>query len=896
MFAVWFAGAFEDRVGGGVDAERPPRRAARARRQRRLLLLALSRRVEKNGCSRPAFGRTGQSSLEAPGSGVPRMDHFPSRRGASRSGAHRVGAGPESTLPNARCTVVGLSSSGGRGAYLDTLFTVHAVLAGIFACAAIHYGIHWWLSRHERVFLVFAVQCALYTVFCLAISAFFRARTIPDAQTTLDRFVSLGVVIHVVLLQLYVDLGGRRDRAFRVLVSGVLGFLAVLNLWVPVRGTVLELRTMPLPWGGTGLLTIRTPPGPLLAVQYLFVLAIQVYGFLVARAIWKRDRTGAILVSVGATAILAAASIGFLVDFANVRLPYTGALSHAINVLCLAFFLSREYAARGVRIAATERQFEAAFEHGPIGKALLAPDGRFLRVNRALCRVLGWTAAELGGRRLGDVTHPDDVVPDAELRRLIESPLHTLEKRLVRKDGEPVWVLLAVSVVPDDHGRPVQIVVQVQDVTELRAHRERLEELVATRTRELSDAKDEADRANQAKGQFLAHVSHEIRSPLHVMLLYVQLLELDATLGESQQKQIGIVRSSGNHLLMLLNDLLDMAKMEARRPELVEARFELLATLEEVERMFAGEAASKGIEVAIEYAPELPPEILGDGGKVMRILVNLAGNAVKFTERGSIRFKASARAGEGGALVVEIVVADTGIGIAADDAARIFQPFEQLDAGKRAGGTGLGLAISLEHARLMGGDVTVESTPGVGSAFTFTFAAKSVGQAASLRAAAPTALVPADATSRKVLIVDDLAVNRDVLSTLLSARRFETRAAADGPAAISMHADWHPDLMLIDLRMPGMGGLEVIRRLRAAASRAAIGALSASAAAEDERQALALGADFFLAKPFEDSELMDRIARALATKAPDDPATPGEAASPPPAGTSPRAALAREPS
>ena len=416
-----------------------------------------------------------------------------------------------------------------------------------------------------------------------------------------------------------------------------------------------------------------------------------------------------------------------------------------INVLCVAFFLSREYAARGARVAATGRQFEAAFEHGPIGKALLALDGRFLRVNRALCRVLGWTAAELGARRLRDVTHPDDL-DEVEFRRLREVPAYTVEKRLLRKDGEPVWALLGLSVVPDDHGRPLRVVAQMHDMTELRAHRERLEELVATRTRELSAAKDEAERANQAKSQFLAHMSHEIRNPLHIILGYAQLLERDPTLGEAQQKKAGIVRSSGNHLLTLMNDVLEMAKIEARHPELAEAAFDPWATLDEVQRMFAGEAASKGIELTIACAPELPRAILGDGAKVKQILINLAGNALKFTERGGIRFKASASASADGATLVKVVVADTGIGIAAQDTARIFQPFEQLDAGKRAGGTGLGLAISLGHARLMGGDLTVESAPGVGSTFTFTFTAKSVGLAASPAAREPIAHVAAGAT------------------------------------------------------------------------------------------------------------------------------------------------------
>ena len=281
-------------------------------------------------------------------------------------------------------------------------------------------------------------------------------------------------------------------------------------------------------------------------------------------------------------------------------------MPHAINVLCLSFFLAREYSARGARVAATERQFEAAFEHGPIGKALLALDGQFLRVNRALCRVLGWTAEELAARRLRDVTHPDDLGSDeVEFRRLLHVPAYTVEKRLLRKDGEPVWALLAVSVVPDGRGRPVRVVAQMHDMTELRGHRERLQELIETRTRELSDAKDEAERANRAKSEFLAHMSHEMRNPLHLILGYAQLLERDPALGRAQQKQIGIVRSSGKHLLTLMNDLLDMAKIEARRPELVEGSFDLWATLDEVERMFAGEAASKGIELTIECAPEL---------------------------------------------------------------------------------------------------------------------------------------------------------------------------------------------------------------------------------------------------------------------------------------------------
>ena len=323
--------------------------------------------------------------------------------------------------------------------------SINAWLSGFFACLALHYAVHWWLSRHERVFLVFSIQCAMYTVFCLMIGSFFRATTVPDAQATLDHFVTIGVMIHVVLLQVYAEIGGRRDRAFRTLVMGALTVLALLNLWVPVRGTVLELRTMPLPWGGTGLLAIRTPPGAPLAVQYFLVQAIQLYGFFVVRGIWKRDRTGAVLVAVGAAAIMAGVTVGILVDFAKVRAPYLGAWPHVINVLCVAFFLSREYAARGARAAATERQFEAAFEHSPIGKALVATDGRLLRVNRAFCQILGATPEEICGRRLNDILRDaDEGSTETESPRLLGGEVRSCaaERYLLRKEGDPVWALL----------------------------------------------------------------------------------------------------------------------------------------------------------------------------------------------------------------------------------------------------------------------------------------------------------------------------------------------------------------------------------------------------------------------------------------------------------------------
>jgi len=745
---------------------------------------------------------------------------------------------------------------------VDALTSMNAGLAGFFAFAAIHSAIFWWLSRKERVLLVFSVQCAVYAVFSILITSYFRATTIPEMQAASGRNVSLGMIAHVLVLQFYRELGDRRDRAFPALVTGVLGFLALLNLWAPVRGIIVGLTAMHLPGGGTGWAPVRPAPGASLVLMYLAESAVQVYGFFVARVIWKRDRIGAVLVAVGSAAALGGVLVAVLIDFAKLRAPYLGASPHAVFVVFVALFLAREYSARGARLIATEKQFEAAFEHGPTGKALLESDGRFIKVNRALCRLLGWTAEELCARRLADITHKDDGASDqAEFRPLLEVPAYKTEKRLLRKDGEPVWGLLSVARLPDDHQQAVRIMIQVHDMTELRAHRERLEELVATRTNELRVAKDEAEHANQAKSRFLAHMSHETRNPLHVILMSTQMLQDDPSVGEAHRKAIQIVDRSGRQLLALINEVLEMSKLQAREPQLIEEPFDPWATLDEVAGMFAAEAESRAIEIGIECGPELPRSLLGDGAKVRQILINLARNALKFTTRGSIRFKASSDIRADGAILVKIAAADTGIGIASEDLVRMFQPFEQLDAGKRAGGSGLGLAISRGYARRMGGDLTVESGPDVGSTFTLTFVAKPVRPEAAPDVRGAPAHLAAGALRRKVLIVDDLAVNRDGLWALLSAQGFETLAAADGPSAISISADWHPDVVLIDLRMPEMDGFEVIQRMRAAGSRAAIGALTASVLADDEQQALAVGADFFLRKPFDHRELLARIAQ-----------------------------------
>ena len=433
----------------------------------------------------------------------------------------------------------------------------------------------------------------------------------------------------------------------------------------------------------------------------------------------------------------------------------------------------------------------------------------------------------------------------------------------------------------------------------------RLERIVAERTAELKIAKDTADGANRAKSTFLANMSHELRTPLNGVIGYAQVLMNDRDLSAKNRERLRIVQGSGEHLLRMINEVLDFSKIEAGKIELRPAPFHLPQLLRDLAAGFTPRAEEKGLAFRLDLASPLPDLVLGDGQKLRQVLENLLGNAVKFTARGSVTLRVvSCRAGspdpaglcsratpaEAGfgdpAPHLQFSVTDTGVGISPEDRAKLFQPFQQAADGRPPEpGTGLGLAISARLVELMGGALHVASERGAGS--TFTFALRLDAISAGPEAPRPSAgrVTGYHGPRQRVLVVDDVTINRSVLTEFLAPLGFEMRSAADGAEALRLVPEFAPQIAFLDLRMAGMDGLALARALRTRpdGARLKLIAMSASVLSFNRDDAFAAGFDDFLPKPFRETELLEKLGVALRlewTHAAAD-ATPGAPAPPP---------------
>lgn len=308
-----------------------------------------------------------------------------------------------------------------------------------------------------------------------------------------------------------------------------------------------------------------------------------------------------------------------------------------------------------------------------------------------------------------------------------------------------------------------------------------------------------------------------------------------------------------------------MSRIEAGRATLTVEPFDLARLLDETRQMFAPLTIAKGNHLSYATGDNAPAAVIGDVGKVRQVLINLLSNANKFTERGKIEVKTASSGSTDGRVMIAIAVRDTGRGIAKADLPRLFTAFEQTESGMRAGGTGLGLAISRNFARMMGGDLTVQSDLGQGSQFTFSFQAELAPEGSAPQAYAQGANLRLEGShlGLKALIVDDIATNRDVLADLLTRTGFEVRQSDNAEEGIGIHDAWKPALVLMDLRMPGMGGIEAIRRLRAAGSDAVLVALTASSVPESRGHALKAGANELILKPCHEMELLHQLGKLL---------------------------------
>jgi PAS domain S-box-containing protein len=531
----------------------------------------------------------------------------------------------------------------------------------------------------------------------------------------------------------------------------------------------------------------------------------------------------------------------------------------------------------------SEQQFRSLISNIPgiSYRSLMRPGWPMLYVSGAIETLTGYPASDFTGdpplRCYGDLIHPDDHAQVAEgLRRAIEQKSSfVLEYRLQDRNGNIRWMWENGSVVLDERGKVVWLDGVILDIS----GRRRMEE-------DLRQAKEKAEHAAAARAAFLANMSHEIRTPMNSILGFTDVL-LQGDLTNAQRRHLDTVRNAGRSLLRLLNEILDTAKLDKGAVELELHDYSLLSLIDELSSTMGSNASDKGLAMTVHYDAALPSTLHGDELRVRQVLTNLLGNAIKFTARGNVALRVTGEQEEGRGYV-HITVQDTGIGIPADRIGAIFDPFTQADASmnRRYGGTGLGTTISKQLTELMGGRIWVDSVEGVGSTFHVLLPLVQARSEAPRRPGQPVLLPPL-----RILAADDVPQNLEVLRLLLSKLGHSVTPASDGGIALHLASEAQFDVVLMDVQMPGMDGLEATRLLRqteqgSGRRRTPVIAMTASVQERDREATVAAGMDGFTSKPVDVAALTQEIARVLGQPLPSGHASVAAAAS---AGVSPQA-------
>lgn len=479
------------------------------------------------------------------------------------------------------------------------------------------------------------------------------------------------------------------------------------------------------------------------------------------------------------------------------------------------------------------------------------PKGEILWVNDAFTTITGYTAEEAIGRSPGELLNsPDtDQVAVEKIRDAIHRGRPYRGEILNRtKSGRAIWVETNLVPVLGDTGE-VEVAVAVErDITQAKIH-----------AREMAAAREAAVEGARAKAEFLATMSHEIRTPMNGVIGMTELL-LDTSLTHEQQQYTDTIRSSARALLTIINDILDLSKLDAHKVVLSLVDFDLRRCFEEILRLLQPQAQSKGLTLNLNATGELPQMVHADDGRLRQILINLIGNAIKFTETGGVTVElCTERWGDGYLMRIDVI--DTGIGIPSDKITQIFERFSQADAAttRLYGGTGLGLTISHELVQIMGGEIRAESTEGMGSKFTVELP---VGAAQSALGpdGKPLGTLPMDLgglTGKRVLVAEDNKVNRLLMRKFLADTPIELSFAHDGQQTIASVQNDPPDLIFMDMSMPLMGGIEATRRIRAMSiKQPVIVALTANAFDSDKSACRKAGMNDFLSKPVRRDDLL----------------------------------------